>query len=212
VNIDHLKKPTKKQALEMIQDLGLSNTIREEVSPEIETEKHYIQELLRYFSPTISQRNPKSPMEWISKAVAGKEDQRHYLQFIFVKEGVAYASNGCCIAWIDTDLEGGFYDPLTLEKVELDYSYPDIAEALDYTMKTLLGACGLENFYLHDEFVIKATAGEKSCYINRAYFNQVATVKHSEFSLYESVKSRVALSGTNEFGNFLLMTINLPKN
>jgi hypothetical protein len=70
MNIDHLKKPSKKEALEMvlyIKSLEAHDTV----------DRERLDKLVRYFSPSILQRKPKNIMEWVAKGTADSKDPRY---------------------------------------------------------------------------------------------------------------------------------------
>jgi hypothetical protein len=91
-----------------------------------EREKHL---LLNYFAPPRSAQ-PKTPLQWVAKACAGKKEVRYYLQYVHVESGVAYASDGHRLHWCDTELSDGYYDCATLLSCDVDGRYPDVKRVI----------------------------------------------------------------------------------
>lgn len=85
--------------------------------------------LYLYFAPAAP-RNNLSVEQWIAKAVP-KNDIRHYLNFIHVKDGVMYGTDGHRLHWGVTDKADGFYCPKTFEPVEFDGKYPDVGRVIE---------------------------------------------------------------------------------
>ena len=97
----NVKRPTKKQAFEIVQQLG-----------ELADNPDMIQklgELYQYFIPPIPAK-PKTPEQWVAKAIAGPKDVRSNLGFIRVKNGVMVATDGLRLHTAPTGLRDGSYD------------------------------------------------------------------------------------------------------
>lgn len=122
-----IQKPTRKQAYAMLRLLAEEN-------PTVTTmSRQELAQLLAYFNPPLP-RVAKTPFEWVAKAVAGKKDVRHYLQYLNVNaRGHLWASNGHrAHVWRNCGLKPGYYLP-TGERVSEDdvgAEFPDISKAI----------------------------------------------------------------------------------
>ena len=79
--------------------------------------------LYAYFLPRPPAR-AKTPMQWVAKAVAGKDDARHYLRYLYSDGTHLVATDGHRLHGIPTDLSAGFYDT-ALNPITVEAGYPD---------------------------------------------------------------------------------------
>lgn len=78
---------------------------------------------INYFAPAVP-KTPKTAFEWVAKAVA-ESDIRKYLNFVFVQDGVAVATDGARVHFANVDMPNGYYDAKTGLAVEDKGRYPD---------------------------------------------------------------------------------------
>ena len=86
-----------------------------------------IDKLLLYFAPNPSVTRAKDSMSWLALMVSEK-DYRKYLEYIWVWNGVAYATDGHKMGWAKVDLPDGAYEPKTLSKVDLSQCKKEVGE------------------------------------------------------------------------------------
>ncbi|WP_067516933.1 hypothetical protein [Endozoicomonas ascidiicola] len=134
----HATTPFKKtEAFEVIKSMRIGET-----PTELELDRLYL-----FFAPTATRTNMTGE-QWVAKAVA-KNDVRFYLNYVHVKEGAMYASDGHRLRWIKTDKENGFYCPKTLEPVDLDAKFPEVERIINNNW----GSEGVE----HEEINVQPT-------------------------------------------------------
>ena len=78
---------------------------------ELRDRRDNLQRLLMYFASTVPAK-AKDSFSYLARFVAVK-DVRHFLQYVFVADGVAYASDGSMAARAKTELPDGYYEPKT---------------------------------------------------------------------------------------------------
>lgn len=110
------KKPSRSEAYALILDLKTGR--RELTDGDVDA-------LIRFFAPTLPKK-AKSAEQWVAKAAADQYEKREYLQYVYVENGRAYASNGHRAHRCKTALADGYYDPATLLPVDFDKPYPNI--------------------------------------------------------------------------------------
>ena len=98
-----------------------------------EPEKVDLDRLLHFFAPART-RNVKSVEQWVALAV-GVRDVRAPLNYLYVKDGIVWGSDGHRAHWGATELADGYYDPRTLDPVPFSDPYPDIARAVSWIDK-----------------------------------------------------------------------------
>lgn len=87
-----------------------------------------LQQLYKYFTPPLPKK-AKTVFDYVAKFAAIK-DARYFLNDVYVSDkGIAsevMATNGHMLAWANTSLEPGFYDPKSGAKTDKDARFPDI--------------------------------------------------------------------------------------
>lgn len=89
--------------------------------------------LVHFFAPTRT-RNVKSVEQWVALAV-GVRDVRTPLNYLYVKDGTAWGTDGHRAHWGATELADGYYDPRTLDPAPFSDPYPDVARATSWIDK-----------------------------------------------------------------------------
>ncbi len=79
-------------------------------------QRDQLQRLLMYFAPAVPAK-AKDKFSYLARFVAVK-DVRYFLQYIFVNDGIAYASDGHIAARVEIDLPDGWYEPKTGARIE----------------------------------------------------------------------------------------------
>jgi len=110
------KRATKAAAYELVVDI---KTGRRVPGPE------EIDSLLLYFAPPHPKR-AKTDLQWVAKAAAGVHNARPELRYVYVRDGVAVATDGHRAHRAPTTLADGWYDPRTYARVVFDGKYPDL--------------------------------------------------------------------------------------
>jgi len=95
-----------------------------------------IESLLKYFLPA-SPAVPKTPEQWCAKAVAGKNDVRYYLRYLYSDGSRLVGTDGHRMHLTSTDWAEGFYCPKTGARVDIDAKYPDIGHVLNFERPNL---------------------------------------------------------------------------
>jgi len=89
-------------------------------------DENQLAQLYSFFLPPVP-ANPKTPLDWIRKAVADNKEVRYYLHYIYSEDGVTISTDGHRMHMadnIDQTSEPGFYSPHGV-KVDVDAKYPD---------------------------------------------------------------------------------------
>jgi DNA polymerase III sliding clamp (beta) subunit (PCNA family) len=85
--------------------------------------------MYNHFQPATPAK-PKTPEQWLTKAMAGKNDVRYYLQNIYADGSNLVATDGHRLhIWTVSDVADGFYDK-NMQKIESDAKYPDYKRVL----------------------------------------------------------------------------------
>lgn len=138
-------------------------------------EHHVIESLYRYFLPATPKK-AKTSEQWVAKAVPQK-DVRYYLNYLYVKDGLMYGTDGHRIHWAPTDKPNGFYCPQSFNPVELEATYPDVNRVIPeetslktYQLKDLdthsidaekpLPVIDIEHLRFRQQYLLDASNGE----------------------------------------------------
>lgn len=113
ITLSRTKKPTRKEAF----DLACKAKSHHLTESEIDS-------LINYFALSVPS-SPKTAFQWVARAVA-INDIRQYLQFVYVSDGVMYASDGHRLHWANTDLPNGYYDAKTGLPTKCDGKFHDV--------------------------------------------------------------------------------------
>lgn len=170
-------------------------------------EGFHIDMLLEYFAPAIPAK-PKTSFDWLRKFMATKQDVRIYLRFIYVEKGRMVASNGHALAWCDTDLEDGFYNPATGLKDESmkDWSFPEFDKVIsrDKTPCTWLEDSVPQS---NGTFYTTFKAESQPVHIKSALFVKAQSAgKITDLSI---LGNDGGIFGKTQFGSFIIMAFNL---
>jgi DNA polymerase III sliding clamp (beta) subunit (PCNA family) len=85
--------------------------------------------MYNHFQPAIPAK-PKTPQQWLAKAMAGKNDVRHYLQYIYADGLDLVATDGHRLhIYTANTLPDGFYNK-NIFKINQDAKYPDYKRVL----------------------------------------------------------------------------------
>lgn len=105
-------KANKKTAFTLLLELKQTGNLSE----------YNLDRLLNYFAPPIPKK-PKTVLEWVALAAA-TSDIREFLNYIHIKDGWPYASDGHRLhAGNRVEVEDGVYDPKTLLRVDMPNEY-----------------------------------------------------------------------------------------
>ncbi len=94
-----------------------------------------IERLYRYFLPAIP-KTAKTPAQWIAKATSiPGNDSREFTSYLAVINGKLVATDGNRLHFTTTFdheefLDGKFYDPKSLNPVDIDLQFPDIERVI----------------------------------------------------------------------------------
>jgi len=115
-----ISRVNKKDAFDIIKSIAATSGIIEEYD---------LARLYKFFQPGVSATAAKKgAFEWVAQA-AGVKELRHYLNFLYARDGVLYGSDGHRVHWIETELVEGFYDNAGVA-ITLDYRYPDMLRVI----------------------------------------------------------------------------------
>ena len=184
ITLTHTKKPTRKEAFDL--------ACKAKSHPLTEVE---IDSLINYFAPSVPS-SPKTAFQWVARAVA-INDIRFYLNYVYVSEGVMYATDGHRLHWADTDLANGYYDAKTGLPAKCDGKYPDVRRVIPRLeqMQKFDGSPTAGARYINRKEVHTLTYGDLE--FNRGYVNDA-----SPTAVYLDTQK---MRGSNEFGEFVIM-------
>lgn len=167
-----------------------------------------VDSLLLYFAPPIPKK-PKTAFAWVAKAVA-KKDVRYYLEYVRVKDGYMYGTDGHRVHKAKTDLAEGWYCPKTGARVECDAKGPDYDRVTGFRsnesksvklgdFETLVGK-KLTSLYNEEHNVA----------FNAPYLLEAlaATDDRTPFVL-DPMNKHLRAVGENQFGTFVIMPTRL---
>jgi len=156
---NRIKKPNKSMAFDIIKSIIENNG---------QINEHDTVKLYAFFLPPIP-ANPKTPEQWISKAVA-KKDIRSYLNQMHVSNGRLVATDGHRLHFTDTDLDDGYYDQ-NLNKLDIEDRYPDIervipadlpvyhVDKMDLVVSGNMTAYKINNSHYQKKYIDQALSG-----------------------------------------------------
>lgn len=131
---------TKKESKEKVFN-SLYDVIQQSIESGTGISPEDLKMAMRYLMPAKPRvKSNLSVMQWLALQVADKKDPRGYLQYIFVKDGYAYATNGHMATKAATPkLKDGYYCPVTLKLVDTKYDlnrYPNVNMVIPNVEKT----------------------------------------------------------------------------
>lgn len=170
------RKPSKEHIATVLSDLA-------ERHPDIMPELAMIYG--HYFMPgkPTAKKATTDPWAWLALAINPK-DVREYLQFIYVRAGVATATDGHRLHQVQIDAPDGYYCPRTFDRVHaLDWAhYPDVARVIPDTKTmesdTLARVDAVARGIIHGATVVDLVVqdmtpdGYRVCSVNSAYWEQ----------------------------------------
>jgi DNA polymerase III sliding clamp (beta) subunit (PCNA family) len=93
------------------------------------TDNSVLVDMYNHFQPSLPAK-PKTPQQWLAKAMAGKGDVRYYLQYIYADGSNLVATDGHRIhLYTANTLSDGFYNK-NIFKINEDAKYPDYKRVL----------------------------------------------------------------------------------
>jgi hypothetical protein len=117
-----------------------------------------------------------------------KNDKREFVQYLYVKDNMAYRTDTKILIRFETELSDGFYQfnrvtksIIDLVKIDTDIEYPDA----DSILLTDDKYPALINFYEHTEFQIIEFNDLFGAIIQKQYID-IATIASDEFTAYGS--------------------------
>jgi hypothetical protein len=93
------------------------------------TDNNVLVDMYNHFQPATPAK-PKTPQQWLAKAMAGKGEVRHYLQYIYADGSNLVATDGNRLhIWTVSDVADGYYDK-NMQKINEDAKFPDYKRVL----------------------------------------------------------------------------------
>lgn len=194
-------KPTRAKAYALILEIKRG---------EKKLEEEDIDALIRFFAPAIP-KQAKTVEQWVSKAVAGKNEPRVSLKYMLVEDGVAYATDGHRAHKGATYLTNGYYDPITFLKVNIDTRRIDIKRVFrghegwkESSMghlehgATLVGA--------KNDKPLEYVRVPDAVAVTKKYFLEAINGADAGRVFYDRADSMV---GESEFGDWIIMAVRL---
>lgn len=68
--------------------------------------------------------------QWVALAVAGANEPRDYLKYVYVDGGVMFGCDGHRLHWCKTDRPEGYYNPDTFQRAQVISSYPNVRQII----------------------------------------------------------------------------------
>jgi DNA polymerase III sliding clamp (beta) subunit (PCNA family) len=103
--------------------------------------------MYNHFQPSTPAK-PKTPEQWLAKAMTDKNDVRYYLRHIYAEGPDLVATDGHRLhIYTANTLPDGFYDK-NMQKIELDAKFPDYKRVLPKRSGTFRTSSGLTKDFL----------------------------------------------------------------
>lgn len=156
---------------------------------------------INYFAPSVP-KVPKTAFEWVAKAV-GINDIRSYLNFVYVEDGVAVATDGHRLHFANVDMPNGYYDARTGLEVTPDFGkFPEWRRVVprDGTAKkSEKWEQATTTTNKKPEFI---TLIDNRSFLKK-YLDEALATPGNTLLTDEGAASRV--TGDNQFGTFVIM-------
>lgn len=166
-----------------------------------------LRELLLYFAPGIPAK-PKDSEQWLSKFVSDKKDLRIQLNYLYSNGERLCATDGMTLAWSDTKLPEGYYEPKTMWPVGINTRYPDIDRLIpEETSRPYLLTLDELNIvstgFARESFVYEI----QDLYFLKTQIDHIACA--GETTVQVLAKDQNVLRGQTPLGEFVTMRIEL---
>lgn len=198
-----VKKPKKDDAYELICKMVNGQELND----------YQLAQLLAFFVTAVTITKIKNSFDWCAQAVNKDALKNPAMNYVYVKNGKAYATDGYRIHEIDTALTNGFYTTKG-QHIECDQAYPNTSVIMDREFTLPVNNCNQEE--IHEikgkptkVALLKDTTG-KIIYVESRFFKQAtATMQQFKMSTIENAEF-APIKITDHAGKVaILMPLNL---